>query len=85
MAAWRVQKKIVVTGDDIGAFAICNNLSDVLAWWIRDWQYADIECSGVKVSFIKALGLVSSDDSDADRSMRINGRWWKRRDAMPET
>ena len=85
MEAWRVQKKVFVTGSDTGAVAIYNNLSDVLVWWISDWHYADIECSGLKVSFIEALGLVSSDDSQADRSMRINGRWWKRRDAMPGT
>jgi hypothetical protein len=85
LAAWRVRKKIVVTGDEIGAFAICNNLNDVLAWWITDWNYADIACSGVKVSFIEALGLVSSDGADAGREIRINGRWWKRRNANPET
>jgi hypothetical protein len=84
LAAWRIQKKIFVMGDD-GAVEIHNNLRDVLAWWTSEWQYADIECSGVKGSLIKALGLVSSDDSDADRSMRINGRWWKRRDAIRET
>jgi hypothetical protein len=84
MEAWRVQKKIFVTGDT-GAVAIYDNLTDVLAWWISDWHYADIECSGLKVSSIEALGLVPSDDSQADRSMRINGRWWKRRDAMPGT
>ena len=48
--AWRVQKKIFVTGDEIGAVAIFNNLSDVLAWWIGDWEYADIVCSVASAS-----------------------------------
>ena len=85
LAAWRVRKKIFVTADEIGAVAVWNNLSDVLTSWISDWENADIACSALKVSFIESLGLVSSDASEADRAIRINGQWWKRRVAMSET
>jgi hypothetical protein len=53
LEAWRVPKKIVVTGDDTGAVAIYDDLDDVLTWWIREWEYADMHGSGVKVSFIR--------------------------------
>jgi hypothetical protein len=31
MEAWRVGKRIFLTGDDTGAFAVSDNLNDVLA------------------------------------------------------
>ena len=62
----------------MGAVAVCKNLSDVLAWWIHDFQGAIIKGAGLKPSLIKALGLVrSDDDSWEEGSVRINGRMWR--------
>ena len=84
LSAWRVGNRIFVTGEG-GAFAVYRNLEEVLAWWISEWDYADIECRGVKASSIKALGLVPGDDESGVCWFRINGRVWTRRDATPET
>jgi hypothetical protein len=76
---WRVGKRIFVTGGDVGAFGHCDNLSELLAWWIDGWAGANIESSRLKPSLIEALGLVPSDD-DSWRygAVRINGRMWRR-------
>jgi hypothetical protein len=79
MQAWRVGKRIFVTGDEVGAFGLCNNLNDLLAWWITQWSPANIECPGVKASSIEALGLVPVDD-DSKWDFRINGRLWRQTD-----
>ena len=88
MEAWRVGKRIFVTGDDVNsyarsAYAVSDTLHDVLAWWIRDWQYPVITGRGLNASLIGALGLVRADDEDewADGSVRINERMWRRRRA----
>jgi hypothetical protein len=79
LEAWRVGKRIFVRGDEIGAFAVSENLNELLAWWIDAWQYADINIVGLKASLIKALGLARSDtDSWVEGSVRINGGMWRR-------
>jgi len=85
ISAWRVGKRIFVTGGDIGATAVCDNRDEVLAWWTRDWDYADIKCPRLTASSIKALGLVPDDDESGECWFRINGRVWTRRDETPET
>jgi hypothetical protein len=86
LKTWRVGKRVFVTGDDTGAVAVCKPLNEVLAWWIRDWEYAEITGSGLNASVIRALGLVRSDDDDwVDGSVRINGRIWRRQIASAET
>jgi hypothetical protein len=77
LQAWRVRNDIVVTGGEIGAFAVCDDVDDLLAWWVGEWEHPEIDCPGVKVSAIKALGLVATNDPQ--RELRINGRWWRRR------
>jgi hypothetical protein len=87
LEAWRVGKRIFVTGYDVGAVAVSKDLHDLIAWWIRGWgEYAEITGSGLNASVIRALGLVRSDDDDwVDGSVRINGRIWRRQIASAET
>jgi hypothetical protein len=77
LSAWRVRNRVFVTGET-GAFAVYPNLDAVLAWWIREWDIADIRCRGVKASSIKTLGLVPGGGESGGCSIRINGRAWTR-------
>ena len=44
-----------MTGDDIGVTEVYDNLNEVLAWWIRDWEDMEIKGSGLKRSVIEAV------------------------------
>jgi hypothetical protein len=83
LSAWRVQNRVFVTSET-GAFAVYRTIDEVLGWWVREWDHADIQCRGVKASAIKALGLVRDDDESGDAWIRINGRVWTRQTASEE-
>jgi hypothetical protein len=81
LQAWRVGDRLFVTGDDVGAVAVFKSLNEILAWWLRDLNWPDMEitCSGLKASLIEALGLVRGEDDDwVDGSVCVNGRMWRR-------
>ena len=61
--------------DETGAFTVYRHLAEVLAWWIREWDHADIKSRGEGLVH-KALGLVPGDDESGGCWIGINGREW---------
>ena len=76
LAAWRVGKRTFVIGENTEAFGVCTDLDEMLAWWIRDWQYGDIKGAGLTAARLEALGLKRSADDTWVEGFRINGRIW---------